>query len=247
MTIYYPYPQHANMEVEEDVQHVARWLGSIVRPGYFHAFYHKPSARNTVIIEVSKRIGEDRRKLLGQHTWKDILKNPSEGEKEHKSGIFHCVFNSIRDVQKEGWKRIDFEDTWFMRKPEKGQKYKSIHYDQAEWDTIVQEEGKFNIPYPLSKRCEVPMEDPTNRGFCRPLPVDLFPIPVLPEMPREVPGTLEWAKVKARPESAWAKTLPKTIKEKSGSQGTQQKDERGRAAVARNNHVGRPVDRKSVV
>jgi len=29
------------------------------------------------------------------------------------------------------------------------------------------------------------MEDPTNRGFCRPLPVDLFPIPVLPEMPRE--------------------------------------------------------------
>lgn len=43
----------------------------------------------------------------------------------------------------------------------------------------------FNMPYPLSKRCEVPMEDPTNRGFCRPLPVDLFPIPVLPEMPRE--------------------------------------------------------------
>jgi len=43
----------------------------------------------------------------------------------------------------------------------------------------------FRIPYPLSSRCEVPMEDPTNRGFCRPLPVDLFPIPVLPEMPRE--------------------------------------------------------------
>lgn len=43
----------------------------------------------------------------------------------------------------------------------------------------------FTMPYPLSSRCEVPMEDPTNRGFCRPLPVDLFPIPVLPEMPRE--------------------------------------------------------------
>ena len=43
----------------------------------------------------------------------------------------------------------------------------------------------FSMPYPLSSRCELPMEDPTNRGFCRPLPVDLFPIPVRPEMPRE--------------------------------------------------------------
>lgn len=43
MTIFYPYPQHANMEVEEDVEGVARWLGSIVRPSYFNAFYHKPS------------------------------------------------------------------------------------------------------------------------------------------------------------------------------------------------------------
>ncbi|KAF9650343.1 hypothetical protein BDM02DRAFT_3112340 [Thelephora ganbajun] len=47
----------------------------------------------------------------------------------------------------------------------------------------------FQMPYPLSSRCEVPMEDPTNRGFCRPLPIDLFPIPVLPEMPREGQST----------------------------------------------------------
>ena len=31
------------MEVEEDVERVARWLGSIVEPRYFNAFYHKPS------------------------------------------------------------------------------------------------------------------------------------------------------------------------------------------------------------
>lgn len=43
MTIFYPYPQHANMEVEEDVERVAQWLGSIVQPAYFRAFYHKPS------------------------------------------------------------------------------------------------------------------------------------------------------------------------------------------------------------
>ena len=43
VTVFYPYPQHANMEVEEDVQRMARWLGSIVEPRYFNAFYHKPS------------------------------------------------------------------------------------------------------------------------------------------------------------------------------------------------------------
>ena len=47
MTIFYPYPQHANMEVEEDVERVARWLGSIVKPAYFYAFYHKPSVSIT--------------------------------------------------------------------------------------------------------------------------------------------------------------------------------------------------------
>ena len=50
----------------------------------------------------NRAIGEDRRKLLGQHIWKDILLNPSEGEVRHKSGIFYCVFQNIRDVQKEG-------------------------------------------------------------------------------------------------------------------------------------------------
>lgn len=55
----------------------------------------------------------------------------------------------------------------------------------------------FRTPYPLSSRCQVPMEDPTNRGFCRPLPVDLFPIEVLPEMPREGQPTftLSWLRV----------------------------------------------------
>jgi len=47
MTIFYPYPQHANMEVEEDVERVARWLGSIVKPAHLNAFYHKPSVSTT--------------------------------------------------------------------------------------------------------------------------------------------------------------------------------------------------------
>lgn len=52
MTVHYPYPQHANMEIQDDVERVARWLGSIVKPAYFNAFYHKPSV-STVLPLVS--------------------------------------------------------------------------------------------------------------------------------------------------------------------------------------------------
>lgn len=38
------------MEVEEDVEHVAQWLGSIVKPEYFNAFYHKPSVSTTFCL-----------------------------------------------------------------------------------------------------------------------------------------------------------------------------------------------------
>ena len=48
MAIFCPYPQHANMEVEGDVERVARWLGSIVRPAYLKAFYYKPSVSTTI-------------------------------------------------------------------------------------------------------------------------------------------------------------------------------------------------------
>ena len=48
MAIFYPYPQHANMKAKEDVQRMARWLGSIVRPACLKAFYHKPSVNTTV-------------------------------------------------------------------------------------------------------------------------------------------------------------------------------------------------------
>jgi hypothetical protein len=54
MTIHYPYPQHANMEMQEDIERVARWLGSIVKPAFFNAFYHKPSVsthRSLVSLE----------------------------------------------------------------------------------------------------------------------------------------------------------------------------------------------------
>ena len=76
-----------------------------------------------------------------------------------------------------------------------------------------------------------------------------------------VPGTLKWTKVKAIPESEWAKMSPKALRGKSGSQnkgrtvsrfGRPNKtwpgahllafsDQRGRTSVPRNGHVGPPV------
>lgn len=43
MVVFNPYPQYARMEFAEDVERMARWLGSIVHPTYFNAFYYKPS------------------------------------------------------------------------------------------------------------------------------------------------------------------------------------------------------------
>jgi len=53
--IFHPYSQHANMEVEEDVERVARWLGSIVPPACLKAFYHKQSV-STIIRLLRKTL-----------------------------------------------------------------------------------------------------------------------------------------------------------------------------------------------
>ena len=69
---------------------------------YFSLFSPPIEHRFAFLACSNRTIGDDRRKLLGQHVWKDILLKPSEGEMKHRSGIFYCVFRNIRDVQKEG-------------------------------------------------------------------------------------------------------------------------------------------------
>lgn len=54
-----------------------------------------------VIIEVNRDFtGWD--KLLGQHKWIEVLKNPTDEEKERHSSIFYCTMNTVRDVSKTG-------------------------------------------------------------------------------------------------------------------------------------------------
>jgi len=106
------------MELPKDREDFGRWLACCVGPDPFYAFFHKPSvcyrvllslvvlivspkALNMVIIEVKRDFdGFDR--LLGEHKWNEFLKNPSPEEFEKKTRVYYCVYNSGRQVQKNG-------------------------------------------------------------------------------------------------------------------------------------------------
>jgi hypothetical protein len=54
-----------------------------------------------VIIEVKRDFdGFDR--LLGEHKWNEFLRNPSKEEREKVTRVYYCVYNSGRQVQKNG-------------------------------------------------------------------------------------------------------------------------------------------------
>ncbi|OSC98475.1 hypothetical protein PYCCODRAFT_1375220 [Trametes coccinea BRFM310] len=68
----------------------------------------------SVIIEIDETFPEFKR-LLGAHKWSEFLVDPGD-EAAFVSKIFYCTWNSDRDVQKNGWKRIDVQDKWFKSK-----------------------------------------------------------------------------------------------------------------------------------
>jgi len=63
-----------------------------------------------VIIEV-KRDFDCFDRLLGEHKWSEFLRNPSAEELEKVTQVFYCVYNSGRQVQKNG------AVYWFMVPP----------------------------------------------------------------------------------------------------------------------------------
>ncbi|TDL22904.1 hypothetical protein BD410DRAFT_721962 [Rickenella mellea] len=108
LTVNYPYPLHANMEIPEERKTLARWIACVMDQKDFFALYHKPTAPNMVIIEVA-RDSKNMEKLLGAHKWSEILRDPTEEEKKFESRVFYCVFNKGRDVQKAGERFLPFE------------------------------------------------------------------------------------------------------------------------------------------
>ncbi|KIJ66077.1 hypothetical protein HYDPIDRAFT_87531, partial [Hydnomerulius pinastri MD-312] len=69
-------------------------------------------ARDMVIIEINRDYQHFDR-ILGEHRWSEILRNPTKEEKERATQVFYCAYNTGRIVQKNGWKRIYVEEAWF--------------------------------------------------------------------------------------------------------------------------------------
>ncbi|KAJ3536743.1 hypothetical protein NM688_g6795 [Phlebia brevispora] len=196
LTVHQPYPLEPNMELLAHQKEVAFWISNCLGNSRdLTAMYHKPRS-DKVILEI-KDTYENWRAILGEHRWDEMLKNPSKEEKGKCSQIFYCRFNHDRDVQKHGWKRIDIKESWYR-----------------EWTL---RNGKIVYPYPVTKFCNVPPENPTSEPLCRPLPVQYWPRPmpsVEVQQTAPVPGSLEWQKAKQEAKkattrkSAWAKGPP---------------------------------------
>ncbi|OAX34458.1 hypothetical protein K503DRAFT_774519 [Rhizopogon vinicolor AM-OR11-026] len=199
LTVVHPYvlDGHCNMELPKDRQDFARWIACCIDARHLHAFFHKPSARDMVIMEVARECPQLDR-LLGEHRWSEFLRNPSQPEKDQVSRVFYCTYSTGRQVKKNNWKRIFVEDAWFK--------------------TWSPNNHFIAFPYPETHFCDVPIEDQTNHPMCRPLPGTVKPPP--PESltaSGSVVGSSEWISGRllpapvAKPAGAWGKGAPKTL------------------------------------
>ncbi|KAF8883299.1 hypothetical protein BD779DRAFT_1647774 [Infundibulicybe gibba] len=194
--IYQPYPLNVNWELEGDYIVFCRWIaGCLGGPNALFSFHHKPRARGMVIIEVDKAYGQPQR-LLGEHRWSEFLKRPSAEESGRISQVYYSIYSTARAVGKDGWKRVDVEDSWF-----KG------------WSLS---NSVIHNPYPATHWCDLPAEDPTNKNICRPLPKAIQqekPAPPPAKKPPPVVGSSIWVDAKGAPSkdtpqakrSAWGK------------------------------------------
>lgn len=174
LVVHQPYPLNAHFELAGDYIAFAFWAATVVgSTAPIWGIHHKPKARSTVILEIDKNVPEAALKgLLGEHRWSEVLKDPREDEKERVSKVFFCLYRTQRAAQKDGWKRVQVEQEWFV---EKG------------WNLSG---GPFKSPYPDTHWCPPLAEDPTNKNIARPLPASMKAPP--PAEPALVPGSSQW-------------------------------------------------------
>jgi hypothetical protein len=121
------------------------------------------------VIEVDRDFDSFDR-LLGLHTWSEFLQRPTKDQLDKVSKVFYCTYNTGRQVEKNGWKRVNIEEHWFNG-----------------WtpnNSIIKH------PYPKTTHCFVPSEAKTGAPMCRPLPQKSFPVPPPPPVPPV--GSAEW-------------------------------------------------------
>ncbi|KAF9465210.1 hypothetical protein BDZ94DRAFT_1254801 [Collybia nuda] len=190
-TVWQPYPLNANWELENDCIEFCRWIASCIGTEPLHGLHYKPKARGMVLLEIDKKYPHNGL-ILGEHRWSEFLRKPSPEEDGRVSQIFHSLYSTGREAQKDGWKRIHVEAAWFRG-----------------WtNTIIKN------PYPDTYWCPVPNEDMTNKPLCRHLPKSVKPPP--PQAAPPVVGSAGWVEKKTGPnpnspqaqKSAWAKGKP---------------------------------------
>ncbi|THH06172.1 hypothetical protein EW145_g4273 [Phellinidium pouzarii] len=157
LIVNYPYPLHANMTIEQERYGFAHWIASCIGKESLLAIYHKPSAPNMVIIEVAKTCPQIKN-LLGAHKWRNFLQNPEADEVDKESRVYFCHYKTGRNVQKNGWKRVDIWDSWFE------------NFDPGRSAFVCN-------PYPASSFCEIPSKTQIGYALCRHLPSDVFSRP----------------------------------------------------------------------
>ncbi|KAI0827747.1 hypothetical protein BC628DRAFT_154328 [Trametes gibbosa] len=148
-TVVNPYPEQPYVALE-DSKTFARWIACMIGQEHLLAFHHKPKSPNVVIIEASK-VGPDFSRLMGEHRWSMVLKNPEEYERQEASYIFPCALTTTRAIEKTGWVCRDIPSSWFRRW-------------SPDSDSLI------TSPYPQPRRCAPPSEDVTRYPLCRPIP-----------------------------------------------------------------------------
>ncbi|KIM44408.1 hypothetical protein M413DRAFT_24911 [Hebeloma cylindrosporum] len=152
-TIFLPYPLNGDWQDESETRKLAWWIAECVGEESLWAILWKPSSAGMVLIEVSKSF-TDHGRLLGEHRWVDILKNPTEEEKQGSSRIFHC------------WKIAAVTKDWFDGwEPGKG-KFKQP-YPETHWCAVPVEDrtGKpLCRPLPLEAKSPPPQVQPPVVG-----------------------------------------------------------------------------------
>ncbi|KAI6009873.1 hypothetical protein EDC04DRAFT_847356 [Pisolithus marmoratus] len=201
-SVVHPYARegYCNMQLQQDRKDFAFWVACCIDKDAFFAIFHKPSARDMVIIEVDRDYPHFDR-LLGEHRWSEFLRKPSTEEKGRVTQVFYCTYNTGRNVEKNGWKRVFVEDAWF--------------------DDWSPKNSLITHPYPTPHFCEVPTEDATNHPLCRPLPGLPKPAPSeviaapKPGCSLPVVGSAAWANSREVPAirttSAWNTPLVKGL------------------------------------
>ncbi|CUA76424.1 hypothetical protein RSOLAG22IIIB_12280 [Rhizoctonia solani] len=160
LSIFYAWPPHVTLEREEESKKCARWISCFVGKDNLYAMFHKPTSPNTIIIEISNELTDEKmRQILGEHDWKTVFpRYDAEKEGITHSHVFYSTFRSRREVEKTGWKIRVVQDEWFKGfNPSKG--------------IIV------NYPYPPTTFCEPPglAEEVNALQLFRYLPGDIFP------------------------------------------------------------------------